>query len=192
MTWRVVAAAASLALSVACTDNGSKVNPTPPPMPIIGTAACPGADQLLAAPAPDGRRLPDVELNCLGHPGSVPMRRLGRIPTVVNLWAGWCAPCAREMPAMQRVSQATAGRVLFLGVDTKDNERVARETIQATGVSYASVVDPDEVVRNAVNTIGLPTTLLIGTDGRIRKVFPGELTEADLRTALRDEFGITG
>ena len=191
---RLLAAAAALAALAACTTGGGGPGPGPStgPLPIVGIDACPGPAELLsAAEEPkDGRRLPDVTLPCLGHPGEVRLRALGKVPTVVNLWGSWCFPCRTEMPEFQKVHVALGERVRFLGVDTKDFERPARTAIQNAAITYANVFDPDEKVRRALNARAMPTTVLVGADGRIKDLHVGELTADELRGLIREHFGV--
>jgi cytochrome c biogenesis protein CcmG/thiol:disulfide interchange protein DsbE len=180
-------ALALLLVATACTRHDATRPPeTPPP---IATDPCPGAADLLTAPPPD-HALPDVELRCLGHDGTVRMALLGGTPTVLNLWGSWCFPCRTEMPELQRVHKELGAKVRFLGVDTKDFENAARSAIQRAAVSYPSVFDPDERLKRAVNTRSLPTTILVGADGRIKDVHVGELTGAELRAAITKHLGV--
>ena len=161
-------------------------------LPLIALDPCPAESELLAADAV-GKTLPDLTLDCLGDGPDVRLRRLGRIPTVVNLWASWCGPCRAEMPAYQEVYRQAKGTVRFLGVNTNDSPRSARETVQLTAVSYPSVVDPKGVLRKelgGVSALGMPTTLLIDAEGRVVEQLVGEQTADELRTALRDRLGV--
>ena len=38
-------------------------------------------------------------------------------PLLVNLWATWCAPCVKEMPALDRLAARTKGRLRVLTVN---------------------------------------------------------------------------
>jgi thiol-disulfide isomerase/thioredoxin len=177
---------AALLLATACTSSGGP-RPTPTEAettPAIATDACPSANALLAQPASDGKRLPGVTLPCIGHDGTVSMRALGGVPYVVNLWGSWCFPCRTEMPEFQKVYADYKGRVGFLGVDTQDFDKPARAAIQVAGVSYPSVFDKDSKVKLAIGTRSLPTTILIGADGRIKDVHVGQLTGAELRANI--------
>ncbi|AHG65009.1 TlpA family protein disulfide reductase [Advenella mimigardefordensis] len=53
----------------------------------------------------------------------------GRL-TVLNFWASWCAPCVREMPALDALHQKQASvNVVGIGLDTVANiEAFARKT----------------------------------------------------------------
>lgn len=189
MRRRYAVAAALLALT-ACRGGDAKPDATEP-VPMIATDPCPAPATTAPATTGGGKRLPDVTLSCIGHDSRVDMSALGGTPYVVNLWASWCLPCRTEMPDLQNVYASLKGRVGFLGVDTKDFERPAREAIQRAAVSYPSVFDPDERIKRAVNTRSLPATVLLRADGTIADVHVGQLTEAELRAAIAKHLGVT-
>lgn len=130
--------------------------------------------------------LPAVELPCLG---SGPARAVsagdGR-PTVVNLWASWCAPCVREMPLLERTAQRAGSAARFVGIATQDERDSAAGLLVATGVRYDQYDDPDGTVRNAVRAVGLPVTLVFDAQGReVARRF-GEVRGRWLDDALRE------
>lgn len=130
--------------------------------------------------------LPDLALSCLG---SGPARAVsagdGR-PTVVNLWASWCAPCVREMPLLQRTAERAGSAVRFVGIDTQDEPASAAALLQTTGVRYDQYADPDGEVKRAVRAVGLPVTLVFDAAGReVARRF-GEIRGTWLDDALRE------
>lgn len=129
--------------------------------------------------------LPDVPLTCLGvGPARAVDAGDGR-PTVVNLWASWCAPCVREMPLLQRTSDRAGDAVRFVGIDIQDEPASAASLLEATGVSYDQYDDPDGEVRSAVRAVGLPVTLVFDAQGReVARRF-GEIKGSWLDDALR-------
>ena len=74
------------------------------------SAGCPPLGQQSTA----ATALPDLELPCLGSAGgsapALPLRRLTGTPTVLNLWASWCAPCREELPALARLHATPPAR----------------------------------------------------------------------------------
>lgn len=127
---------------------------------------CPEAEE--NAGVADGDRLPAMELPCLGTGASVvdPAAPPGR-PTLVNLWATWCGPCRKEMPALQEAYGTRAGEVLFLGVDTRDDPRRAVDFLGELGVTYPQVVDGDGELLDGLGIRGLPVTVMLDADGII-------------------------
>jgi len=111
-------------------------------------------------------------------------------PLVLNFWASWCVPCRKELPALQKVSEATKGRVAFLGVNHQDGRRGAMRLLDETGVTYPSVFDPGGRIAGRYRLFGMPTTFFISADGRILGEHTGELTEDDLAERLDRFFDI--
>ena len=140
-------------------------------------------------PVPDRGRLEGLSgdaLACLGEgPALEPATSDGR-PTVVNLWASWCAPCVREMPLLQSVAERAGADVRFLGVATQDAQDSAAGLLEATGVRYPQYDDPDGELRNRLRAAGLPVTLVFDGSGReVARRF-GEVDQAWLDQALLD------
>lgn len=129
--------------------------------------------------------LPALDLDCLGTgPARAANAGDGR-PTVVNLWASWCAPCVREMPLLQRTAERAGDGVRFVGIDVQDEPASAAGLLEQTGVRYDQYADPDGEVRRAVRAVGLPVTLVFDAQGReVARRF-GEIRGSWLDDALR-------
>lgn len=112
--------------------------------------------------------LPDVTLPCLGGGPEVDLSTL-RGPLVVNLWAGWCAPCRKELPIYQAFHEKYDGRVGVLGIDYNDTQPgAALELVQQTGVTYPLLADPQTKLdgEDPLPRIpGLPMLVLVDEDG---------------------------
>ena len=97
---------------------------------------------------------------------------------VVNFWATWCAPCVAEMPALAKLSQALAPAdiaVLPLSSD-RGGAPVVRRFFEDHGITGLPVlVDPKGEAARAVGARGLPTTLIIDTQGRERARLEGSI-----------------
>lgn len=114
-------------------------------------------------------------------------------PAVVNFYASWCAICDRELPDFQRVSEALAGEVQFVGVNPQSNDDDAAQAqmVRRGGVTYPTVRDADDALLREFNTTGgLPTTLFVDAGGIVRKVHHGLLTEQALRQTVADVLGV--
>jgi thiol-disulfide isomerase/thioredoxin len=98
---------------------------------------------------------------------------------LLNVWATWCGPCREEMPTLDRLQEKLGGErfdVLALSID-RGGVGVVQEFYDEIGLQHLQIrIDPTTRASRAMNVFGLPTTLLIGPDGKElgRKVGPAE------------------
>jgi thiol-disulfide isomerase/thioredoxin len=92
--------------------------------------------------------------------------------TLVNLWATWCVPCRKEMPALDAL-QAKLGspdfEVVAINIDTRDAEKPITWFKEVGIKSLAYYADPNAKVFQDLKLIGrafgMPTTLLVDPAG---------------------------
>jgi peroxiredoxin len=144
---------------------------------------------LLGSDPPIGKSLPDIRLPSFDG-GTVALASAGHgRPLVVNLWSAQCVPCVTEMPDLEKVFHAYAGRVAFLGVDSQEAEAAGQPLARTTGVTYPLVSDPAAKVLSWVRSLGLPTTLVVSADGKVAQVHVGRIDPAQLRGWLDQALG---
>lgn len=111
-------------------------------------------------------------------------------PAVVNLWATWCGPCRKELPAFQAVADQLQGRVAVLGVNQGDDAAPAAAYLADIGVTFPQYLDADGDLTAELRITGLPATLFVAADGSV-EVHSGALDEAELLELVADQFGVT-
>lgn len=115
--------------------------------------------------------------------GEVGLAQFQGRPLLINFWATWCAPCVREMPALDRFHQQWSPRgwsVLGLAVDQIAPVLVFSQKLK---VSYPLLVTEGEglmLSQRLGNPGGLPYTLLADAQGHIRQRKAGETTLEEL------------
>jgi thiol-disulfide isomerase/thioredoxin len=106
---------------------------------------------------------------------------------LVNFWATWCAPCRREMPALQTLSERHAGRLMVVGLAIDDAEPVA-DFVAELGIDYPIAHGQADVMhsnRRWGNAAGaLPYTVLVDAEGIIRWQHLGEVSLRQLEQAI--------
>ena len=108
-------------------------------------------------------------------------------PVVVNFWASWCGPCAKEAPALRNVAKAYEGRVEFVGVNVKDRPAAARNFEQDFRVDYPSWDDESASIAASFGGIGpaaLPSTIVLDAEHRVAARLFGAVDEAQLSKEL--------
>jgi thiol-disulfide isomerase/thioredoxin len=127
--------------------------------------------------------LPPLSLSSLeGRP--VSLADFAGKPTVVNLWATWCPPCRREMPALQQ-AQATNPDVNIVFVNQGEEAATIAAFLDRQGLSLSNVlVDPQSSTGAALGHSALPTTLFFDAHGRLAGTRIGELSQATLTQRL--------
>ena len=130
--------------------------------------------------AHQGLRLPNMALQTLAGETRTLQDLRGK-PVVVNLWATWCPPCRREMPALMQFAEKNPQVVVVLVNQGEDAVTVAAYLQQETLPSHAVWLDPRSDMGVFVGQQALPTTLFFDALGRLQEVRMGELSEATLQ-----------
>ncbi len=120
--------------------------------------------------------------------GSARLGDFAGTPVVVNLWATWCPPCVKEMPAFDEVAAELDGRVSIIGVSVADEPAAAAAFAADLGVTYPIYGDPDGGLQTAFSVVSLPATVFIGADGTVLDVHSGAYTADELRAAINSSF----
>lgn len=177
--------ALTLVVVLACGSSIASTTATTPPVagrelgPPLRVAHCP---EDIGVPIA-GRTA--TVLPCLTDPGGLVriVPGSGRAE-VINIWASWCEPCRREVPLLETAYRAAGDRVLFLGIDSRDERGTALRFLRSTAASYPQVFDVRGAVARRLGIPGVPYTLVVAASGEIVLRQMGELTGQALRAAL--------
>jgi len=95
---------------------------------------------------------------------------------LINFWATWCAPCRYEMPSIEKLRDSLKGRPFaVLAVNLGEPEPRIRAFLQEVPLRFPVLLDPEAEAAKAWNVKALPATFVVGTDGRVRYRYIGEL-----------------
>ncbi len=109
---------------------------------------------------------------------------------LLNIWATWCVPCRKEMPALDRLQGAMGGpdfEVVPVSIDRGGIEKV-RAFYAEIGVRHlAMYLDVSGQAVRALGAVGLPTTLVIDRAGREvgRVIGPAEWDSSEIAHILK-------
>lgn len=167
----------ALVLAAGC-GNGGTPSPTGSPSPT----------ETPVGPA-EGKIAPDFTLtNTAGE--TVTLSSLRGSPVLINFWATWCVPCGEEMPFMEQVYQTyTPKGLVFLSIDIGQNAQTVQDYMAGHSLTFPVLLDSDQKV--IIDTYGfqnVPTTIVIGKDGVIKKIQIGSFTAREQIDSLLLQF----
>lgn len=107
---------------------------------------------------------------------------------LVDFWASWCAPCKASFPMLAKLHADYAARGLVIaavGVDEKSS--AAEGFVKKLALPFAPLHDRQQKLVKQVVVPAMPTSYLLGPDGRVRFIhqgFHGDTTEQELRREI--------
>ena len=112
--------------------------------------------------------------------GEISLAKFRGVPVLVNLWASWCAPCVKELPTLDKLaaSHRDDGQLAVVAISEDSgpqasvNAFLAKLNVKDLGAYH----DPKMALSAALgpDTV-LPTTILIGADGKEVWRYVGDL-----------------
>lgn len=114
-------------------------------------------------------------------------------PVFLEVFATWCPHCMHEVPIVDALAKAYAGKVAFVGVSgspygmdeqSPESQDDVNLWVQKLNVTYPVAYDPDLKIANEYLQGGYPTIVIIDTHKVVRYINSGELTPAELESAL--------
>ena len=124
-----------------------------------------------------GKPFPDVAFRELDHDSEVTAESLRGVPTLVNLWATWCAPCVKELPSLNVLARQRMGDLAIVPISqdmapaASVNAFLDRLQLDALG----RYQDSDMALSSALGVEVLPTTILYDEEGREVWRYVGDL-----------------
>lgn len=112
---------------------------------------------------------------------------------VLNLWATWCTPCLKEIPDLMQLEQELAARgVKLVAVSMDDPAELGRvEAFRREHFpDFASYLRNEPEMDTLVSVVDpawnelLPTTYLIGRDGKVARRIQGKRSLEDFRAEV--------
>lgn len=163
-----------------------------PATPATATPASPGttAPNGPTARAAGGSALPELTLSCFTGGAPVVLREVAG-PAVINVWASWCPPCRKELPAFQRLSERAAGQLQVVGVNSRDSRGGAQSIGEDFGVRFPILVDQGEALQRELKRNAIPLTLFVDADGQVRHIdASGALDDTKLAKLVHQHLGL--
>jgi len=112
---------------------------------------------------------------------------------LVDFWASWCGPCRHSFPALDALQkQHAAAGFVVLGVNVDEQRPDAARFLREVPVGFSIAYDVGGIAPGAFGVKAMPSSYLVGRDGRVRAVHLGFKNsdvgrlEAEIREALAE------
>lgn len=113
---------------------------------------------------------------------------------LVNVWATWCGPCRYEIPELQKLHDQYGKRgfkVVGVSVDEGDAADV-KQFVAEQKMTYPVALDPDGRIANLLQTMVLPTSVLVDRGGKIVWRQVGALPPGDAKLTAAIDAALGG
>ena len=161
---------------------GGEIDPNAPPPAADpgGEAPLSGADAGLSAVGMDAplhftlKDVNGVDVKLASFKGKV---------ILVNFWATWCGPCKVEMPDLIELQAEYPDQLVVLGIDVLDDWSRVKPFADTIKVNYPLLdANNRKDVEDAFGPMwGLPTSVIVGRDGKVAKRHSGIATKEQFK-----------
>lgn len=129
---------------------------------------------------------PDLNLTTLDG-ANVSLSAFRGSVVLVNLWATWCPPCREEMPALQSFyDEHRSNGFILIAIDQGETSAEVNPFVEEFNLTFPVWLDPASQAGAAFNTMNLPSSYVIDRSGRIRLMWIGGISKANLDKYVPD------
>lgn len=113
-----------------------------------------------------GSAAPAFDLS--GAEGNVSLTKYQGKLVYLDFWASWCGPCRQSFPWMNELQAKYGSQGLqIIGVNLDQKNEDARQFLATTPARFVVAFDPAGATPRSYGVKGMPSSVLIGPDGKI-------------------------
>ena len=106
---------------------------------------------------------------------------------VVDFWASWCGPCKASFPAFVELHEKFADKgLVILAVSLDEDKSDMEGFLKKTKVPFATVRDAKQKLAEKLSIESIPTTFILGRDGKIAALHNGYGGDSTKRELIAD------
>jgi thiol-disulfide isomerase/thioredoxin len=158
---------------------------------LLAAALLSGADKPKQPAGPqslEGKAAPTFTLATIQGKDMSLEKEKGNV-VVLDFWATWCPPCRESLPHLQKFHEdkdlAAKGLKVF-AVNLKEDKDTAKSYVDQNKLTFPVPLDKVGGVAKKYMVSGIPTTVVVGRDGKVAKAFVGfgQGSEEKMREAI--------
>ena len=98
----------------------------------------------------------------------------------LDFWASWCAPCRLSFPWLNAMAESLGPNgLVVIGVNVDHDRGPAETFLRENAANFRIVYDPEGRIARKYDLEGMPTSVLIGRDGKVHATHSGFLRERE-------------
>lgn len=138
-----------------------------------------------------GEKVPDFALPGLNGK-TVALSDFKGQKVILNFWATWCPPCRQEMPEFNELNAELkqSGEAVLLAVNLTDGRRETKskvtEFLKSNKYDLQVLLDTQSEAADIFSIRGIPTTIVIDSEGVMRGQIIGATTKAAVLNIVRN------
>ena len=131
------------------------------------------------------RQVPDLTMTTLDGKTITSKDLAGKV-VIFNFWATWCAPCRAEIPDLVKLQDQYKDHLVIIGVLSEDEPgpHVSRFADDYK-MNYPIVPETKELLATFTGIYALPTTFMVGPDGRMMQKHIGQIRPSQIELETR-------
>jgi thiol-disulfide isomerase/thioredoxin len=131
------------------------------------------------------KTVPELTMTTLDGKTITSKELAGKV-VIYNFWATWCVPCRTEIPDLIKLQTQYKDQLVIIGVLSEDEPgpNVSRFAVDYK-MNYPIVPETPELTAAFTGIYALPTTFMVGPDGRIMQKHVGQIRPAQIELETR-------
>ena len=131
------------------------------------------------------KSVPELTMTTLDGKTITSKELAGKV-VIYNFWATWCVPCRTEIPDLIKLQEQYKDQLVIIGVLSEDEPgpNVSRFASDYK-MNYPIVPETPELTAAFTGIYALPTTFMVGPDGRIMQKHVGQIRPAQIELETR-------
>jgi len=152
---------------------------------ILGAEAKPADTKSL-----EGKPAPAISLKTTADQSFDLAKEKGSV-VLLDFWATWCPPCRESLPHLQKIYEDSALKekgLKVVAVNAGEDKETAKSYCDKNNLTFPVALDTEDSVGKSYLIRGIPTTVVVGRDQKVKKVLVGfgPGTEEQVRKAVAD------